>query len=77
MSEAIGVTFSITFILSIMIGFGLGILASYCYKKTNTNTEGEHQVEQEGRFYEEVYNSKPPTEEVPMDANMAYASVNH
>ena len=76
-SEAIGITLSFTFIISLTIGFGLGILATHCHKRNRFSTESNNEEQLERQFYEEVYPlTSTVTVEVPVAENVAYSTAN-
>ena len=81
LSEAVGITFSITFILALLIGIALGVIVNwYCMKcKTKSSTENNKtSVQQQGQCYQTIISpSTPANEELSMDINVAYSAVKH
>ena len=79
-SEAVGITFSITFILTLLIGIALGAIVTYYYMKhkSKLSTEdNETSAQWQGQYYEAISPSTPANEELSMDINVAYSAVKH
>ena len=66
-STAVGITFSITFIMA----FSLGVLVTMCVSKTRSKTTLHHP----NALYEVVCINKEKIDVIPLESNDAYRAV--